>query len=480
MINPLRKVSDWWTERKATEIALTLMDDRLMQFAASYGGGQSVTGRTINDDSAMRITAAFACVRVIAETLGEVTLAVYERQKNGNAEKVDHDLGSILIDQPNADMTGYIFREAMGTNLAARGNAYSFIEQAADGKVLALNPIPSKYVTPVKNATTGWQKKYRIVDRGKTELYPVEKVWHWKGFGYNGIEGLSPIGCAREALGLSGAGEEFNARLFANGLYPSIILKPAVGLKPDQMKLAQERIEKMHSGLINSGKPYLLPPGTEIAEGIFAPKDAQFLELRRFQISELARIWRISPHMIADLDRATNNNIEQLSLEFVQYTMLPYFRRIEEECRQLFTPVDRKRFFVRFNFESLLRADSAARAELYSIMLQNGVLSRNEVRGLENRNTVDEEGMDDHTVQVNMTLIDMLDKLGKTPKPTAPAAPAAPEVVDATIAKVRNALQRIDLLVQAKSAQVIPLHTPPLPEQRRDGDGNIVRLAEAG
>lgn len=425
MINPFRKIG-LWAERKTAEVALSLLSTRLMSWTASASGLGTSSGKTINDDSALQITTAFACVRVIAETVGEVVLKVYERQPNGNAVEVDHNLGAVLIEQPNSDMTGMIFREAQATNLAARGNAYALIERNAVGEVVSLYPIPAKFVTPVRDASTDWKLAYKVRDRGLTEPLPAEKVWHWKGFGYDGLVGLSPIACAREALGLSLAGEEFNARLFANGLYPSIILKPQIGLKAEQLKLAQDRLETLHAGLLNAGRPYMLPPGTEVADGIFAPKDAQFLELRRFQISELCRLWRISPHMIADLERATNNNIEQLSAEFIMYTMMPYFRRIEEECRMLFRPADRKRFFVRFNAESLLRADASARASLYSILLQNGVFSRNEVRALENRNRSDVANMDEFTVQLNMTTVGALGK-------EQPVAELAPPKVEAGV-----------------------------------------------
>lgn len=389
-------------------VVVDLMDPRLGQFA---GGAPTLTGHSINDDSSMRVTTAFACVRIIAETLGSVTLKVFERQSNGNAIEVDHDIKDVLVVRPNVDMTGMEYREAKGTNLAARGNAVSLLERRGNGNIASLYPVPTSRVTKKRNLDGS--ATFMVNDRGKTEPYPPEKIWHWLGFSYDGWWGLSPIEYARQALGLALAGEEANARLFARGMATTAVIKVPQWLKPEQRKLAEEKLEQMHQGLVNFGKPYLLEGGMEAAEGIFAPRDAQFLELRRIQISELCRIWRISPHMIADLERATNNNIEQLSLEFIMYTMAPYFRRIEERARELFRPGDRDRFFVRFNRESLLSADSQSRANLYSILLQNGVYSRNEVRALENRNRVDEEGMDDYTVQSNMTLLQMIEQLAK-------------------------------------------------------------------
>ena len=393
-----------WMAAAGGGITFTLTDERAGRL---LGGVPAVTGHVINEQSAMRITTAFACVRLLAETVGSVTVHVFERQRNGNAVRVDHDVAGLLSERPNSEMTGLEYREAKTTNLAARGNAYSYLDRNVTGTAASLYPVPAAAVT--KKRLPGGAIVYAINDRGKSETVPEEKIWHWMGFGYDGFLGLSPIECARQAMGLALAGEEANSRLFANGLASSAVVKIPQWLKPEQRKLAEEKLATMHAGLLNYGRPYLLEGGMDIAkEGIFAPKDAQFLELRKMQIPELCRIWRISPHMIADLERATNNNIEQLSLEFVMYTMLPYFRRIEERSRMLFKPADRSRFFVRFNFESLLRADSVARAQLYQILLQNGVYNRNEVRELENRNRSEVAGMDDFTVQLNMAPIDQL------------------------------------------------------------------------
>lgn len=389
----------------------------------------SATGRAVNDDSAMRVTTAWACIRTLAETGGQVTLGIYERQKNGNAEKVDHPLGEVLIGKPNADMTSLEFREAMIANLAGRGNGYAVIDRNGAGNVGSLYPHRASRVEP-KRKDDG-AIVYRINDRGRWETLPAEKIWHWKGFSWDGLMGLSPIACAREALGLAMAGEEYNARMFANGLTSSAIVSIPTWLKDDQRKIAEDKLARMQQGLANTGKPFLLEGGMKVEDGVFTPEDAQFLQLRQLQIPELCRIWRIPPHMIASLERATNNNIEQLSQEFVTYTMMPYFRRIEERAQQLFKPGERSRFFVKFNVESLLRADSAARANLYSILLQNGVYSRNEVRALENRNRVEEDGMDDYTVQSNMALLQLLGAMNAASSQPKPApAPPAPEPSD--------------------------------------------------
>lgn len=407
-MNVIRRFAGWAGVKMAAAggISFSTQDINLSQLL----GAASITGRTVNESTMMRISTAFACVRVIAETVGSVTLDVFEKQRSGNSKKVDHDLGVVLIDSPNANMTGMEFREASTTNLAARGNAYAIIERNVTGNVSSLYPVPAANCQPRQNKDTGLLE-YVVNDRGRSVPYPAEKIWHWKGFGFSGLEGLSPIGQAREAFGLALAGEEAQARMFANGLTSSAVVSIPEWLEPNQREQAKKILAEKYEGLKNFGKPFLLEGGMKLEQGIFAPRDAQFLELRQMQVTEICRLFRIPPHMVADLQRATNNNIEQLSLEFLMYSMLPYFRRIEESARKLFKPADRTRFYIRFNRESLLRADSIARAQLYSILLQNGAVSRNEVRALENMPNVAASGMDDYTVQSNMTLVNLLEQM---------------------------------------------------------------------
>lgn len=405
-----------WSARKLLAMSGTgmkLTDDRLYEWAGS--GEVAATGHLVNEHSAMRVTTAFACVRVLAETAGTVTLKVYEKQANGNAQEVQHDLHELLGTRPNDEQTGMEFREVMTANLAARGNCYAFRENWTNGQAYSLRPIQSSKCEPIRKPDG--RVVYRVIeDSGKSQEYPPEKIWHVRGFGFDGLKGLSPIGCARDALGLAMAGEQANSNLFKNGLATSAILSLPHWLKDkSQREQAKKNLNEMWAGVRNYGKPILLEGGMKLEQGMFSPADAQFLELRKLQVPEICRLWRISPHMIADLERATNNNIEQLSLEFIMYTMAPYFRRFEERMRELFKPADRARFFVRFNYESLLRADSKSRGELYSILLQNGVYSRNEVRQIENRNRVEVPGMDDYTVQLAMTTVDKIGRVENRP-----------------------------------------------------------------
>lgn len=417
--------------------SFTLADPDLNQKLGGFFGGGSVTGRAINDNTSVQVTAFFACLRLLAETMGAMPSGIFERQKDGNSEEVDHPLAEVLIYQPNIDMNGVEYREMSTANVAARGNTYSLIDRRNDGNVLSLYPFQSSRVQVKRDSTTDYQKKFGIQDRGKTEWYPSDKIWHRHGFGFDGLVGLSPIQCAREAIGLALAGEEFNARLFGQGLMPSARVSIPQWLTEPQRKLAKEKLIEMNAGLQNMGKPMLLEGGMKVEDGLLTPDDAQFLQLRQFTVIEVCRVLGIKPHMVAALERATDNNIEKLSQEFVTYTMLPYLKRDEVAARRLFKPADRNRFFYRYNFEGLLRADSAARALLYSILLQNGVYSRNEVRALENRNHVDDDAMDAYTVQSNMTMIDQLAQLvaariAQQQAASVDTAPKGLHLVDAT------------------------------------------------
>lgn len=389
-------------------VTFSISDTNNPKMSAFFASG-TYTGKAVTDTTAMQVTTVWACVRLLAETMGAMPSAIYRAEKSGNATKTDdHPLHEVLVEQPNSDMNGLEHREARTANLALRGNQYAMIERRGSGDVISLYPVPASVMKKKRDQSTNWETRYGVTDRGKEEWYPPEKIWHTKGFSFNGLEGLSPIGYAREAMGLALAGEEFNARLFGQGLVPSAMVSIPQWLTDEQRKIANAKLLEMHTGVQNFNKPMLLEGGMKVESGLMTPDDAQFLQLRQFTVVELCRLFGVKPHMVAALERATDNNIERLSLEFVMYTMLPYIRRDEVGARKLFKPADRGKFFYRYNFEGLLRADSVARAQLYSILLQNGIFSRNEVRALENRNTADDAAMDQYTVQSNMAMIDQL------------------------------------------------------------------------
>lgn len=391
-------------------------------FANWMAGAPSYTGKAVTEQTAMQVSTVWACVRILAETIGGLPLHVYQRDPaTGNATKVDHQLGSVLAMAPNPDMTSVEFREAMITNLALRGNAYAEIERNARRQVVSLYPLLAESVEPKRDA--GGRIVYEVREGTKTRILTQDRCWHVKGFGSSGLTGLSPVAYARQSLGMSLAAEEFQARFFANGANPSWIISIPQWLEKDQREIARRNIEKIWQGLDNAHRAAILEGGMTATAATMPLEDAQFMQLRGFSIQEICRIYRIPPHMVADLSRSTNNNIEHQGLEFVQFTLAPYLTRIESSAaRWLMTPEERSRYFVRFNVDALLRADAAGRAALYSSAVQNGWMSRNEVRALENRNTIDEEGMDDFTCQSNLLPVERI--FEDPPEPaTAMAAP---------------------------------------------------------
>ena len=415
----------------------TAMDSGL----GRWFGGPTVSGVRVSEDSMLKVAAAWSCCRILSETIGSLPWAMYKRDaKTGNSERADeHSLSRVLMEKPNPDMTSVEFREASVLNLCQNGNAYSLIERAGS-EIVSLYPMHAPCVTPQRNEGV---VSYRVQESGgKVEVYPQEKIWHVKGFGRNGLVGLSPLGAAREVLGTATAMEQFGAAFFSQGGKPAGVISMPGYLQKEQRAIARENLNQMMGGLGNAHRFALFEGGMKPEPwGEMSLDDMQFIMSRKFSIQEICRFYRIPPHMVADLERATFSNIEQQSQEFVQYTLMPYFTRIEDSVsRWLLTAADRSAgYFLRFNFEGLLRADSAARATFVAQMLQNGVMTRNEVRAKENLNASDDEGMDDFTVQMNMTTIENL------------AAVEPPDVTEAALASTATDTSSIDKALGALS-----------------------------
>ena len=383
-------------------------------------GVSTPAGQIVGEESAMRLSVVWGCVRLLSETIGSLPLSIFETTKDGNSESLpDDELSQLLSDRPNADMTSVEFREAMMVNLCLLGNAYAMIEQSAN-RVAALYPIRTSQVTPRRLDAGGIV--YDFNDRGKVETLPTEKVFHLKGFGSTGLVGYSPIAYARNAMGLTMATEDYGSKFFAGGARPKGILKLPTWLKQETREKTKADLRALQMQIEGGDGTLLLEGGMDYQAISIPPEEAQFLETRRFQLNEICRIFRVPPHMVADLEKATFSNIESQGMEFEKFTLRPYLTRWEQAIKQKLIPLKKRRTqFARFNLDGLLRADSAARAAFYSVMLQNGVYDSNEVRSLENRNS--RVGADRLRVQVNMT---PLDNLGEAP-PAPAALPPAPD-----------------------------------------------------
>lgn len=412
-----RVLNNWLAARKAQfprDSSFSFGPTDVDKLAQIFGRG-SYTGRAVTDDFAMAVSTVWRCISLRAQTVGSLPWAVYERVAPGKAREVpDHPLAEVLVHSPNADMDRMQFREALEANLGLRGNACSLKETRKDGSVSSLTPLPTRQLRFERDRDTG-AMQYKFQDRGKEEIFPAEKIWHIRSFSFDGRVGLPALGSGRHAIALAAAAEEFGSRFFANGARVSGVVRIPNWLNDEQRPKAQKNIADFWSGLENAHKLQLLEGGMEYQDISASPGEAQHNELRGFQVVDICRFLGVPPHLCFDLTHGSYNNVETLAGEWVTFGLLPDLVRIELAAqKQLLTPGDRRRYFVRFNFEGLLRANSAERAQFYAQMLQNGVFSRNEVREKENLDRIDEPGMDDRTVQTNLALIQFIEAMAKT------------------------------------------------------------------
>ncbi|MCD8216022.1 MAG: phage portal protein [Clostridiales bacterium] len=358
--------------------------------------GGSTAGKLVTERSAMQITAVYACVRILAEAVAGLPIHLYRYTDNGGKEKaLDHSLYFLLHDEPNAEMTSFIFRETLMTHLLLWGNAYAQIIRNGKGEVMGLYPLMPNRMTVDRDEKGNLYYQYQMQDSdglkksGTVNLKPKD-VLHIPGLGFDGLVGYSPIAMAKNAIGLSIATEEYGAKFFANGAAPSGVLEyPGVLKNPERVR---ENWNAVYSGSSNNGKVAVLEEGMKYTPISISPNEAQFLETRKFQIDEIARIFRIPPHMIGDLEKSSFSNIEQQSLEFVKYTLEPWLIRWEQAImRALLSKEEKQQCFVKFNVDGLLRGDYQSRMQGYSVGIQNGFMSPNDVRELENMDLIPDE-----------------------------------------------------------------------------------------
>ena len=371
--------------------------------------GGSTSGKTVTERSAMQITAVYSCVRILAEAIAGLPLHLYTYKEDGGKEKaIGHPLYLLLHDEPNPEMSSFVFRETLMTHLLLWGNAYAQIIRNGKGEVVALYPLMPNRMTVDRDSSGQLFYSYQMNNsdaptmKAGTVILKPSDVLHIPGLGFDGLVGYSPIAMAKNAIGLAIATEEYGAKFFANGATPGGLLEyPGTVKDPDRVR---ESWNKGFSGSQNAGKVAILEEGMKYTPISIAPEQAQFLETRKFQINEIARIFRVPPHMVGDLEKSSFSNIEQQSLEFVKYTLDPWVVRWEQSLsRALFTPEEKKQYFFKFNVEGLLRGDYQSRMNGYATARQNGWMSANDIRELENLDRIPaEEGGDLYLINGNM------------------------------------------------------------------------------
>ena len=360
----------------------------------------SQAGESISEDRAMRIATVHACVKVLSEDVAALPLNVYRRLPDGGKEKAtEHPLYNLLRYSPNPDMTAMAMRESMMMSLLLYGNAYAYIAYRADGRVAALYPLHPSEVTPVR-AEDG-----TIFYHAGGESLRQEEVLHVMGLSFDGLVGLSPIAYARESLGLSAAAEKFGAKFFRDGTHLGGVISVQGKMDDGGFERTRAGLQAMYTGMQHAHGVLLLEGGATFQPVGIPPEDAQFLETRKFQRSDIAAIYRVPPHLIGDLERATFSNIEHQDLAYLQRALLPWLVRWEQAVRaRLFSPREQGKYFAEHDTGSFMRGDTGTRMQAYALAVNSGIFTINEVRAKENMNPV--KGGDQLRVPLNMTAAD--------------------------------------------------------------------------
>ena len=373
--------------------------------------GRSTSGKVVNEKTSMQVSAVYACVRVISESIASLPLDLFRYSGRGSDRDREHPLYSVLHNEPNAEMTSFTFRETLSTHLLLWGNAYAQIIRNMKGQTIGLYPLlPDRMEVHRDEKTNEIFYIYRVsrddvvpgLKAGEPAILEAEDVLHIPGLGFDGLVGYSPIAMMRNSIGAAIATEEYGSKFFENGATPSGVLEHP-GILKDPKKL-RDSWHETYGGSANAGKVAILEEGLQYKTIGIPPKDAQMLETRKFQVEDIARIFRVPPHMIGDLEHATFSNIEHQSLEFVKFTIGPWMARWEQAMdRSLLNSFEKKDHFIQFNAEGLLRGDLQSRNNAYAVARQNGWMSANDIRAKEGMDLIPAElGGDRYLCNGNM------------------------------------------------------------------------------
>lgn len=350
-------------------------------FTRLLGGGRTGSGQYVSPDSAMRVSAVYAATRIIAESMASMPIAVYEKKGDKRTKVDDHPISYLLNDAPNDNNTGFEYIEMGQAHMCLRGNCYSRIDVSGRGELLGLQPYHPDKVAPRYDKAS---KRFTYDIDGEVGV-PASQVLHVRGFTLDGLLGVNPIELARESIGLAMAAEQVGAEAFAEGFVPPVVLEVAANAdKPQRATYRKEWVELLRKR--REGPP-VISGGMKLHTLRVSMADLQFLETRKFSVIEIARLFRVPPHMLADMAAATYNNVEQFSIEFVKYTLAPWIRRWEKRFQMsLLSEADLARgLYIKFNVDGLLRGDTKSRWEGYKIGREIGGLNGNEIRAMEDR-----------------------------------------------------------------------------------------------
>lgn len=376
----------------------------------SGGGSRSKSGANVSAKVAMQVSAVHICVKVISETIASLPCNLYKRRENGKEKAENHDLYFTLKNLPNPETTAFDFWLMYIVNLLLTGDAFAYIKRDGNGKILELWNVPSKNVSIERNKTTA-ELYYKIRDSdGKEAVYYPESIMHTRGMRFDDMDAsLDPIKHAREAIGLGMALEEYSSTYFGNGAQVGGLVKTPGKLSDTAFARFRDDFKQNYQGLANSNKILFLEEGSDFIRVSNNPEESQAIEAKKFQIYEICRFFNVPPQKVFELDRVLYNNAEHMNIEFEKSCINPTCVRIEQTIfKDLLLPAERKKYFAKFNTNSLLRADTAARKEFYTAGIQNGWFSPNDVRDMEDMNSY--EGGNVYMVNGNVLPVSKLEQ----------------------------------------------------------------------
>lgn len=382
-------------------------------FVNWINGGETSSGEVVNEETAMKMAAVYACIRLLSQSVAKLPLHVYNNKGGKKIKDERHAVTQLLETRPNPYMTPFDFKMTMEAHRQLYGNAYAEIQFGRDGYpkgLWILNPELTEVVTDDKNHGRVWYTT--VLPDGQTVKLKYENVLHIKNIGLTGLKGMSPIAVARETIGSQMASQKYVSKFYKNGTTAKGVLSvPGVTLKPEAKKIVREEWEKMNTGMTNANRIAILDSGITYQDLTMSQADAQFIETQKLNTTDIARIYNVPPHMIADLEHATFSNIEHQSISFVKNTLQPLLVSWEQALNfQLFTPTEQKNYYCKYNVDSELRGDSKSRAEYYEIMERIGAYNIDEIRDKEDLPALEDGLGKKHLISLNYTFLDKLEE----------------------------------------------------------------------
>ena len=373
-----------------------------------FGGRPTATGMVVSEMNALSATAIWAAIRVVSGVMASLPLPVYKKMlPRGKERDPNHPLYSVLHDIANPEMTAFQYRETQIMHMMLYGNHYAEIVRNGAGEVVALWPLNPWSTYPVRDAVTADLWYVCTLRTGEQRKLPFNQVLHIAGMSLTGLIGLNPVRTMADSIGLSKALDYFAAKFFGNGARIGGVLEHPSKLSKEAHDRLRTSLDSIHTGLDNAHRMAIFEEGMKFHEVMANPEQSQLLDSRKYQLSEVSRITGVPMHLLSSLERSTNNNIEHQSLEFVIYCLQPWAVRIEQAIfLRCFTPKERKKWFAEHLFNGILRGDIKTRYDAYKTAIQNGILSPNDVREIENLNPID--GGDIYLAPLNMIPLDLI------------------------------------------------------------------------